>query len=79
MKKKWINYFIFSLAGFVIDESLKHYNITLPYSFMILFVNICLYKIRYKELIKNDKILGCFYKAIAFVVLPIIYSLLINL
>ena len=76
MKKSWFKYFLFALVGFILDETLKYYHINLPYSFMILFTNISLYKIRYKEMTRNNQITNILLKAFAFIILPIIYSLL---
>lgn len=70
-----MNYFIFSLVGLVIDESLRYYNIILPYSFMMLFLQVGLYNIKYKKMSKDNKTFQLIIKLVSFVILPVIFSL----
>lgn len=79
MKKEFVCYFIFCLLGFVIDQFLIHLDFTIPYSFTILFLNICLYKIRLKQGKMPKTSSKIFIMFLAFIVLPVLFSLLNHL
>lgn len=76
MKKAFICYMLFSVFGIIIDELLVYFDYVIPYSFLVLFLNICLYKIKLnqEETISNSyKILTIVF---GFMICPILFGLL---
>lgn len=69
---------LFALSGAIIDKLLVKFNCVIPYSFLILFLNICLYKIKSKQEETLSNSYKIFAKLFGFIVCPILFSLLIK-
>lgn len=74
--KKILPYFIFVMSGMIIDYTLINYHLYIPYSFAMLFLNICLYELRFKQMAEDNKYVKVIVKVVGFIIMPVIYSLI---
>lgn len=68
-------YWILSIVGIIIDYTLIHYHVNISYSFMMLFLQVSLYNIKYKKLLEDNKTFQLIVKLVGFIVLPVIVGL----
>ena len=71
--KQFLSYLIFVIIGLIVDYSLTYYHFNIQYSFAVLFLNIVLYKVRYKQFIRK-KVFHVIYMFFTFFIMPIWFS-----
>lgn len=75
--KQFLSYLMLVIIGLIVDYTLIHYHFNIQYSFAMLFLNAILYKVRYKQFIRNNKFFHVIYMLFTFIAMPIWFSLYI--